>query len=310
MDAIRLHPPGGPAGLVFEQLERPEPGPGEALVRVHAAAITRDELDWPVERLPAIPSYELSGVVAGIGPEIDDVAVGDEVYALTDFARDGAAAEYAIVASAFLGPKPRRLGHVESAALPLVGLSAWQGLVVYGELSEGQRLLVHGAAGGVGHLAVQLGRTRGAYVIGTASAGNLEAVREFGADEVIDYASVRFEDAVEDVDLVFDTAGGERLERSPAVIRDGGRLVSVAAEPPKSPGVESTYFVVEPNRGQLGELASLADQGALRPAIDEVFPLADARRAFERSLAGHRPGKIVLRIGIDDRDEFSRSLPS
>jgi NADPH:quinone reductase-like Zn-dependent oxidoreductase len=310
MDAIRQYPPGGPAGLVLEQLERPEPGPGEALVRVHAAAITRDELDWAAERLPAIPSYEFSGIVAGVGPDVDDVSVGDEVYALSDFDRDGAAAEYAIVANAFLALKPRKLSHVESAALPLAGLSAWQGLVVHGELSEGERLLVHGAAGGVGHLAVQLGRARGAYVIGTASAGNLEAVRAFGADEVIDYASVRFEDAVADVDLVFDTVGGERLERSPAVLREGGRLVSVAEEPPGSPGVESTYFVVEPNRGQLAELASLADQGALRPEIDEVFPLADARRAFERSLAGPRRGKIVLRIGSDDGDEFSHSFPS
>ena len=310
MDAIRQHPPGGPAGLVFERLERPEPGPREALVRVHAAAITRDELDWPAERLPAIPSYELSGVVAAVGPDVDEVGVGDQVFALSDFDRDGAAAEYAIVASAFLAPKPRKLSHVESAAIPLAGLSAWQGLVVHGELSEGQRLLVHGAAGGVGHLAVQLARARGAYVIGTASEGNLEAVRGFGADEVIDYASVRFEDAVEDVDLVFDTAGGERLARSPAVLRDGGRLVSVAEEPPRSPGVASIYFVVEPNRGQLAELASLADQGSLRPAIGEVFPLADARAAFEWSLAAHGRGKIVLRVGSDDRDEFPRSFPS
>jgi NADPH:quinone reductase-like Zn-dependent oxidoreductase len=310
MDAIRQHAPGGPAGLRFEQIELPEPGPGEALVRVHAAAITRDELEWPTERLPAIPSYELSGVVAGVGADVDDVAVGDQVYALTDFDRDGAAAEYAIVASGFLAPKPRTLGHVESAAIPLAGLSAWQGLFVHGELREGQRLLVHGAAGGVGHLAVQLGRARGAYVIGTASAENAEAVHGLGADEVIDYAAVRFEDAVGEVDLVFDTAGGDRLERSPAVLRTGGRLVSVAAEPPRSPGVVSVYFVVEPNRGQLAELAALADRGALRPAIDAVFPLADARAAFERSLAGHGPGKIVLRIGGADGDEFSTAFPS
>jgi NADPH:quinone reductase-like Zn-dependent oxidoreductase len=296
MYAVRQHPPGGPASLVYEQLERPAAGPGEALVRVHAAAITRDELDWPADRLPAIPSYELSGVVAAVAPDVEDVEVGDAVYALGDFDGEGAAADYTAVRSELLAPKPRTLGHEESAAIPLAGLSAWQGLFLHGGLIEGQRVLVHGAAGGVGHLAVQLARARGAYVIGTTSAGSLDAVRELGADEVVDHSSVRFEDAVRDVDLVFDTAGGERLERSPAVLRPGGRLVSVAAEPPQESGISSTYFVVEPNREQLVELAKLADDGELRPAIEQVFPLAEASRAFERSLAGHGRGKIVLRV--------------
>jgi NADPH:quinone reductase-like Zn-dependent oxidoreductase len=299
MYGVRQHPPGGPASLVYEQLEQPTPGPGDALVRVHAAAITRGELDWPADRLPATPSYEFSGAVAAVGPDVDDVEVGEAVYALNDFDREGAAAEYTMIQAEFLAPKPENLGHVESAALPLAGLSAWQGLFVHGELTEGQRALVHGAAGGVGHLAVQLARVRGAYVIGTASAANVDTVRELGAHEVIDHSSVRFEDAVEDVDLVFDAAGGEKLERSPAVLRPGGRLVSVAAEPPRRRGIKSIYFVVEPNREQLVELARLADQGHLRPAIDEVFPLVDARKAFERSLDDQRRGKIVLRVVND-----------
>jgi NADPH:quinone reductase-like Zn-dependent oxidoreductase len=299
MYGVRQHPPGGPASLVYEQLEQPTPGPGDALVRVHAAAITRGELDWPADRLPATPSYELSGVVAAVGPDVDDVEVGEAVYALNDFDREGAAAEYTSIQAEFLAPKPENLGHVESAAMPLAGLSAWQGLFVHGELREGQRVLMHGAAGGVGHLAVQLARVRGAYVIGTASAANVDAVRRLGADEVIDHSSVRFEDAVEDVDLVFDAAGGEKLERSPAVLRPGGRLVSVAAEPPRRRGMKSIYFVVEPNREQLVELARLADKGDLRPAIDEVFPLVNARRAFERSLDDQRRGKIVLRVADD-----------
>jgi NADPH:quinone reductase-like Zn-dependent oxidoreductase len=298
MYGVRQHPPGGPASLVYEQLEQPTPGPGDALVRVHAAAITRGELDWP-DHLPATPSYEFSGAVAAVGPDVDDVEVGEAVYALNDFDREGAAAEYTMIQAEFLAPKPENLGHVESAALPLAGLSAWQGLFVHGELTEGQRALVHGAAGGVGHLAVQLARVRGAYVIGTASAANVDTVRELGAHEVIDHSSVRFEDAVEDVDLVFDAAGGEKLERSPAVLRPGGRLVSVAAEPPRRRGIKSIYFVVEPNREQLVELARLADQGHLRPAIDEVFPLVDARKAFERSLDDQRRGKIVLRVVND-----------
>jgi NADPH:quinone reductase-like Zn-dependent oxidoreductase len=295
MNAVRQHPPGGPASLVCEQVEQPTPGPDEVLVRVHAAAITRDELDWPTDRLPATPSYEFSGVVAALGPGVDDLEDGEPVYALNDFDREGAAAEFTILPSGFASPKPRSLSYAESAALPLAGLSAWQGLHVHGELAEGERVLVHGAAGGVGHLAVQLGRARGAYVIGTASAANVEAVRQLGADEVID-SSHRFEDLVEDVDLVFDTAGGERLERSSAVLRPGGRLVSVASEPPRLRGIKSSYFVVEPNREQLVELARLADQGRLRPVIDQVFPLADARKAFERSLGDQRRGKIVLRV--------------
>jgi NADPH:quinone reductase-like Zn-dependent oxidoreductase len=296
MKAIRQHPPGGPASLAYEEIETPNAASGEALVRVHAAAITRDELEWPRERLPATPSYELSGVVAAVGSGVTDIAAGDAVYGLTDFDREGAAAEYGIVRGEFLAPKPRTLGHVESAAIPLAGLSAWQGLFVHGGLTSGQRVLIHGAAGGVGHLAVQLARAGGAYVIGTASSAAVDAVRDLGADEVVDHSSARFEDIVTGVDLVFDTVGGERLERSPAVVRPGGRLVSVAAEPPGASGITSTYFVVEPSREQLIELARLADRGDLRPAVAEVFDLRDARRAFERSLDRRVRGKIVLRV--------------
>lgn len=278
MQAIRQHPPGGPASLDYEQVATPQPGPGETLVRVHAAAITRDELGWAADRLPAIPSYELSGVTAD----------GEAVFALGDFDRDGAAAEYVAVRTELLAPKPRKLDHVESAALPLAGLTAWQGLFVHGGLSEGQRVLIHGAAGGVGHLAVQLARARGAYVIGTASAANAEAVRALGADEAVEPSSFT---AIEPVELVFDTAGGERLARSPDVLAAGGRIVSVAEEPPIG-----TYFVVEPSREQLAELARLADEGSLRPAVDAVFPLADARAAFERSEGGAGRGKLVLRV--------------
>jgi NADPH:quinone reductase-like Zn-dependent oxidoreductase len=304
MGAIRLHAPGGPAALVYEQVVTPRPRPGEALVRVFAAAITRGELDWPVESLPATPSYEFSGVVVVAGPKVVDVAVGDSVYALGGFDRDGAAADYVAAPAEFLAPKPRTLGHVESAAIPLAALSAWQGLFDHGRLAKGQRVVVHGGAGGVGSFAVQLARQRGAHVVATASTSNVEMARRHGAQEVIDHTTTRFEDVVEPVDLVFDTVGGELLERSPGVVRPGGRLVSVAEEP--SPdraaerGITAVYFVVEPNRGQLAELAALADGGDLRPAIDRVFPLADARRAFERSLGDHRRGKIVLRVAGED----------
>jgi NADPH:quinone reductase-like Zn-dependent oxidoreductase len=292
MYAVRQHAPGGLSGLVYEEIETPQPGPGEALVRVHAAAITRGELDWTSDRLPATPSFELSGVVAAVGVNADDVAVDEPVYLLADFDREGAAAEYAVVRNEFLAPKPQTIGHVESAAIPLAALTAWQGLFDHGGLTKGQRVLVQGAAGGVGHFAVQLARHRGAHVIGTTSAGNDESVSELGADEVL----TAIPDAFEPVDLVFDTVGGEPLERTAAILRPGGRLVSVAEEPPQEPGISSIYFVVEPSREQLVELAKLVDGGKLRPTIDAVFPLSESRQAFERTLSDRRRGKVVLQV--------------
>ena len=303
MRAVRLHRPGGPEALAVEQVATPRPGAGEALVRVHAAAITRGELEWPVDRLPAIPSYELSGVVAALGQGVEGVAVGEPVYALVGFDRDGAAADYAAVPAGLLAPKPSTLGHVESAAIPLAALSAWQGLYDHGGLREGQRVLIHGAAGGVGQFATQLARDRGAHVIGTTSRPDDGLVRGFGADEVLDGTVADLAGAVEPVDLVFDTVGGERLEQSPAIVRDGGRLVSVAEEPSERASrgpIETSYFVVEPDRGQLVELGRMLDGGRLRVAIDSVFPLEDARAAFERSLASGKRGKVVLRVAGDE----------
>jgi NADPH:quinone reductase-like Zn-dependent oxidoreductase len=290
MRAIRLTAAGGPDALELEEIDVPEPGVGDALIRVHAAAITKDELEWPVDRLPAIPSYELSGEVAALGPDANHLTVGDEVYALADFGRDGAAADFAVVSAALLAPKPRTLDHVASAAIPLAALSAWQGLCDHGGLEEGQRVLILGATGGVGHFATQLARHRGAHVIATAS--DADAARALGAHQIVDYRRERVEDVVEPVDLVFDSAGGELLQRAPRVVKDGGRLVSVAVEP-SAPGI---YFVVEPNMGQLEEITRLVDEGALRPEIDSVYPLEEARAAFERSLQPGKRGKVVLRL--------------
>jgi NADPH:quinone reductase-like Zn-dependent oxidoreductase len=229
----------------LEEVDRPILGEGEVLVRVHAAAITRDELEWPVDRLPAVPSYELSGVA---------VDTDEEVFALTPFDRDGVAAEYASVPSAVLAPKPTRVTHVEAAALPMGGLSAWQGLFVHGHLQAEERVLVTGASGGVGHLAVQLAQQAGAEVV----------------DE-------------EPAELVFDTIGGE--------LPEGDRVVTIAAEAPGA-----TYFVVEPDRDQLVELAQLADAGELVPTIDSTFPLENAPEAFERVAAHGKRGKVVLDV--------------
>jgi NADPH:quinone reductase-like Zn-dependent oxidoreductase len=302
MDAIRLHPPGTIEALALERIGIPRVGAGEALMRVHAAAITRGELEWPADRLPAIPSYELSGTIAARASTASDLAVGDPVWALTGFDRDGGAAEYALVPVAFLAPKPRTLGHVASAATPLAGLTAWQGLFEHGRLRAGERVLIHGAAGGVGQFATQLARWRGAYVIGTSSAAAAGDVLALGGNEAVDRTAVRSDEAVAAVDLVFDTVGGEALARSPGLLREGGRVVSVAEEPPAavSEMVKASYFVVEPRRAQLIELARLVDEGRVRPLVDAVFPLAEARAAFERVAMTAKRGKVVLRVAADE----------
>ena len=266
-------------------------------MRVRAAAITRDELEWPVDRLPAIPSYEVSGVVEALGPGVDGLAAGDAVYGLTPFDRDGVAAEYAAIPADLLAPKPRTLGHHEAAAAPLAALSAWQGLFDHGGLSSGERVLIHGATGGVGQFATPLADRQGAHVTVTTSTRGIERAQELGAGVVIDHTTGRWDAGLEPVHLVFDTAGGARLAGSPAVLRDGGRLVSVAEEPPQTPGVTSVYFVVEPNARQLVQIAELLDGGLPAPAIDSVFELEDAVSAFARSLAADKRGKVVLSTG-------------
>jgi NADPH:quinone reductase-like Zn-dependent oxidoreductase len=299
MRAVRLHTPEGPAGLVLDEIETPSPRAGEALVRVGAAAITRGELEWPTDRLPAIPSYEVSGDVVAVAPDVEIVSIGDAVYALTEFDRDGAAAGYVAVPAELLAPKPHALDHIGAAAVPMAALSAWQGLFDHGHLEKGQRVLIHGAAGGVGHVATQLARWRGAYVLGTASSASADVARKLGAHEVIDATDPRLDGALEPVDLVFDTVGGELLRRSPTIVREGGRLVSIAEEPPELAAqdkIGAVYFVVEPNRAQLLDVARLVDGGDLRPAIDSVFPLADAVEAFGRSMARGKSGKVVLRV--------------
>lgn len=270
-----------PAGLEVTRIAAPVPGPDEKLVRVHAAAITRTELTWFPDRLPAIPSFEIAGVVEG---------TGEEVFALLPFDRDGGARELVATPASVLAPKPAALSYVEAAALPMPALTAWQALFDHGRLAPGERVLILGGAGGVGSVAVQLAKWHGAHVVATASTGNIEFVRSLGADEVIDHTTEDFTQ-IEPVAVVFDTAGGENLRRAPAVLATGGRLVSVAEDEP-----EGVYFIVEPNGAQLAEIGRLVDAGKVKPLVDATFPLADARAAFERSLAGSRRGKIVIEV--------------
>lgn len=309
MKAIRIHGRGGPDHLVYEDAPRPQPRSGEALVRVGATAVIATELTWEptyqtyagVPRPLPIPSHDLSGVVEEVGPGVADLVVGDAVYGLTAFERDGAEAEFAIALPSELAPRPRTLDDVHAAAVPLAALTAWQALFTHASLSGGQTVLIHGAAGGVGTYAAQLARWAGAHVIVTASARNGDFLRDLGADQVIDYGTTRFEEVVHDVDVVFDLVGRDTLARSWQVVKPGGVVVSVVSPRPMeqtSPnGARFVWFVVEPSGEQLRQIGELIDAGHLRPIIDQVFPLAEARRAFDAGLTAHPRGKIVLRVG-------------
>jgi NADPH:quinone reductase-like Zn-dependent oxidoreductase len=311
MKAIRLHRQGGPEQLVYEDAPEPELGAGDALVRVHATGITPAELTWEEtyrncdgsERLPSIPGHEVSGVVESVADGVDDVMIGDEVYALTSFCRDGAAAEYVAVRAADLAPKPKTLDHAQAAAVPLSALTVWQAFFDHAHLAPGQRVLIHGAAGGVGAFAVQIALWSGAYVIGTASAGNHDFLLGLGANEVIDYRQTQFENAVRDVDVVIDTVGGETRERSWQVLNPAGILITLPGPIPESEAAEhgkhgkrGVFFIVQADREQLGKIASLIDSGVIRPVIAETIPLQKARQAFERGVSGHTRGKLVLQV--------------
>jgi len=306
MKAIRTHGRGGPEQLFFEDAPLPEVRRGDVLLQVRATGITPTELTWDetyqnadgAPRIPSIPGHEVSGVVERMAPDVTDFQPGDEVYGLADFPRDGAAAEFAAVRAANLALKPRSIPHVQAAALPLSALTAWKALFEHAHLVAGQSVLIHGGAGGVGSLAVQLARWRRARVIATASRRDTAFVRSLGADDVIDYHATRFEEALGDVDVVLDTIGGETRERSWRLLRKGGALVTLVSPIPtgvaEQHGVRGVFFIVRGNRGQLDQISALVDEGRLKPVIAEVLPLARAREAFELGAEIHSPGKIVL----------------
>jgi NADPH:quinone reductase-like Zn-dependent oxidoreductase len=309
MKAIRIHGRGGPERLVYEDAPQPHPGRGEVLVRVSAAGVIANELRWDEtyqtkagdKRVLPIPGRDLSGVVEEVGPDTPPLTLGSQVYAMMDYGRDGAEAELTIALPSELAPKPHTLDSVQAAAVPLSALTAWQALFEHASLKPRQTVLIHGAAGGVGVFAVQLAHWTGAYVIATASARNRDFLHELGASVVIDYTTTRFEDEVHEVDLVFDTVGGDTLQRSWQVIKPGGVLVTIASPPPsfenaKAHGIRPVWFIVEPNRDELIQIGTLIDAGHLRPIIDTVFPLSQARQAYEQGARGHTRGKIVLRV--------------
>ncbi|MFF5025670.1 NADP-dependent oxidoreductase [Streptomyces collinus] len=306
MRAVIVEQWGGPETLIEKDVERPEPGFNEVLVRVHAAGV--NPVDWKTRAsgglvdwgtVPAV-GWDVSGTVEAVGPGVSLYRPGDEVFGMPLFPRQaGAYADYVVAPARHFAPKPTGLTHVEAAALPLAALTAWQALVDTAGVRPGERVLVHAAAGGVGHLAVQIAKARGAYVIGTASAGKHDLVKELGADEVIDYRAVRFEDAVGDIDVVLDGLGGENAERSLKVLRAGGRLITLPGpdDVPAAPdGIRAVWMLVEPDHLGLREIAALVERGALKPVVDTVLPLAEAAKAHEIGEQGRTTGKIVLTV--------------
>jgi len=304
MKAIRTHEPTGISGLVFEEAPDPTPNFCEVLVKFAACGITHNELDWPIwtcraghRRTSVIPGHEVSGVVAALGFGTAGLAVGDEVYGLTDQLRDGAAAEYVAVEARNLAAKPRTVDHVHAAAVPRAGLTAWQGLFDHGKLAKGQTVVVHGAGGAVGSMAVQLARWAGAEVVGTGRSHSRELVTELGADRYVALDAERLDDLAGRADLVFDTIGGDVLAGSPALLKPGGRLVTVRADTPlptTRDDIGTVVFIQESNRAQLAELARLVDEGHLRPQVGAVYPLAQAVEAYSAKAAGGVAGRTVL----------------
>ncbi|MFB8756752.1 NADP-dependent oxidoreductase [Streptomyces nigra] len=309
MRAISQNVLGGPEVLQEVRLERPAPGPNQVLVRVRAAGV--NPTDWKHRATggflgdpPFVLGWDVSGVVEATGVGVAAFQPGDEVFGMLPYPYGhGSHAEYVIAPVRALTHKPDSIDHTQAGALPLVSLTAWQALVEHADLRPGQRVLIHAAAGGVGHAAVQIAKARGAYVIGTASAGKHDFLREIGADEAIDYRETDFAEAVKDVDVVLDTLGGETALRSLRVLRPGGVVVSIipvgSDEFPEEAarlGVRAVRMLVDADRADLRSLVDLIEQGKLRAAIERTFPLSDAAEAHALGEQGRVTGKLVLTV--------------
>ena len=310
MKARRIHKPGGPEVLRYEDAPLPKPAVGELLIKAYASSV--NPADWqmvsgnPSDRqYPWIPGYDISGVVVELGEGVTGYKKGDEIYGMLFPKPAGAYAEYAVVPASQIAPKPKSLSHTEAAAMPIVGLTAWQALLGAGELSAGQNVLIHAAAGGVGHIAVQMAKWKGAHVIGIASGRNEAFLREIGVDEFIGYTKVCFENVVRDVDVVLEMFGGDNVERSLKVLRKGGIFVSIkrchTSEIAAQYGIQSRYILARSNTADLERIANLVDDGNVMPHVSTVLPLCKTRQAFELSQEGHTRGKIVLQIAEERR---------
>ena len=294
--------------LVAATVPEPQPGPGQVLVRVSATAITPTELDWyPTThtssgqpRASAIPCHEFSGTIAALGEGVYDFTLGQSVFGMNDWFADGALAEYCLAEASSIAPAPFTLTLVQAATIPISALTAWQGLFEHGHLHPGDRVLIHGGAGAVGLFAVQIAHLHGAHVIVTVSAKNFDFVRRLGADEVIDYHTTRFEEAVtRPVDIVFDTVGGDSLLRSFPLLKPGRFAVTISSDKESSqdPRIQHAFFIVKPHQRQLMEIATLIDTSKLSTFVDAVVPLSRAAEVYSDSFS-HRSGhgKVVVTI--------------
>lgn len=308
MKAVRIHSYGDTGVMVYEDVERPTPGAGEVLVQVRAASI--NPVDLAVRAgylqnmvplvLPLTLGVDVAGVVEALGAGVSTVAVGDAVYGYSNLMRQGTYAEFAVVQASELATKPTSVDFDTAAAVPLAGLTAWQSLFDVAGLTAGQTVLIHGAGGGVGSFAVQFAVIKGARVLATASSDKIALLRELGVAEAIDYTTTQFEDVARDVDVVYDTIGGAVLERSLAVLKPGGILVTVAGQPDATAaaarGVRASFVMAQANGAELSEIARLIDAGKVKPQVSMVLPLTEARQAHDLVARGHTRGKIVLRV--------------
>lgn len=311
MKAVRIHQYGGAEVLKYEDAPRPKIGKGEVLVKVHAAGI--NPVDWKTRAgsgmssmyqnpFPMIQGWDLSGVVEAVAPDVTRFKFGDAVFGMVRFPEIGAAyAEYCSAPEQHLALKPTNIDDIQAAAIPLAALTAWQAFFEIGNLTGGQRVLILGASGGVGHLAAQIAKWKDAYVIGTSSTTNLDFVRSLGVDEVVDYSAGRIEDKVEPVDFVLDTIGGDMLNRAYPLVKSGGSLISIAGSPDaneaRKHNIKVGNFLVHTNASQLDQIADLMAGGHLQARILQVFPLAQAQQAHELGPnRTQRQGKIVLQV--------------
>ncbi|MFE0225406.1 NADP-dependent oxidoreductase [Streptomyces albidoflavus] len=309
MRAIIQESYGGPEVLHETRVPRPEPGPGEVLVAVRAAGV--NPTDWKhraqagfVDRLPLVLGWDVSGVVEAVGYGVTLFAPGEEVFGMLPYPHgSGSHAEYVVGPARAFTRKPTVIDHVQAGALPLVSLTAYQALIDTAGIGPGQRVLIHAAAGGVGHVAVQIAKAHGAYVIGTASAPKHDLLRELGADEVVDYRTTDVAEAVDGVDMVLDPLGGETRARSVGLLRPGGTLVSLLsggsaeeAAHAAERGVRTPTMLVEADHAGMNAVADLVAAGALRPRVEATFPLAEAAAAHRLGETGRTTGKIVLEV--------------
>jgi len=308
MQAIQIQQFGGPEVLTLHEVATPQPAADELLVRVHAAGVNPVDTGARSGRSaaltnavpPYVPGFDISGVVAATGSAVSGFNVGDQVYAMLDLRRGGGYAEYALVKEHEAALLPNNLTFAEAAALPLVALTVWQALFDTADLQAGQSVLIHGGAGGVGSIAVQLAKWRGARVIATGSDYSQEFMRELGADVTVDYRNQRFEDYAVNVDMVLDTVGRDTQVRSLGVLREGGILVSLVGLVPEArnppPGVRAQSILVRADGSQLQQIGDLLTEGVIRPVVSHRFPLADASEAHRQSETRSTRGKIVLEI--------------